>query len=88
MKIPKDSGTKIDAILKQVLRLKGGSQDLEDFAYEPSLCARCGEAVRADGQEVLGCLATAEGIYFRCKVKCVCGNSLGFVRVVEDKEND
>lgn len=73
--------TKINRLLKQVACLRGKTPDLEGMEYGESICRRCGGKVRAEGQEALQALAAAEGIYFRCKLQCHCGGSLGFVRI-------
>ena len=88
MKIQKQSeSTDVTKLLAQVLRLKGDEGgSIENYNYEPSLCAKCQTPVKALGQQAMQALATAEGIYFRCLVPCRCRCSVGFVGIVKDED--
>lgn len=85
-KITTEQAPKIDSLVRQCIVLGGKGGVVEDYGYGPSICPSCHQPVRAEGQQVLNAMATAEGIYFRCKVPCGCGCSLGFVAIEKDSE--
>ncbi len=78
--------TKVDFLVERCIQLKGDSpKNKELYGYGPSVCARCKEAVKAEGQEALSAVATVRGIYFTCKMGCKCGSKTGFVSIVRDE---
>jgi hypothetical protein len=81
-----ESGTKVDQLVRQCISLGGKGGDISQYGYGPSLCAHCRKPVKAEGQEALQAMSTAEGLYFRCKIVCDCGCSLGFVAI--EKQDD
>jgi len=77
--------TDTERLVVQCLRLKGGSLEVSEHSYGPSLCARCKRPIKPDGQEALNAVATSDGVYFRIKVPCVCGSRTGYLSIDRDE---
>lgn len=83
-----ESDTKINKLVRACIRLKGGDRNMANYTYGVSICARCEKPVKGgEGQEALQAMASVEGIYFRCKLACECGCSLGQVRIWHDEDD-